>query len=131
VVDCGPLRLTCQVRLVGPDQARVSTDPLNDAFDRLDDFVAVQRAAGGITVDTVRLLQEAVGLEDRERAAIGVRVEALAPAHPGSVLIGIVLGLLAAQLDGGGGDGPRRRSRRSQQSPSGEFDSEDLEYEAN
>src|SRR6266702_7107535 len=27
--------------------------------------------------------------------------------------------------------GPRRRSHRSQQSPSGEFDPEDLEYEAN
>jgi len=27
--------------------------------------------------------------------------------------------------------GPRRRSHRSQRSPSGEFDPEDLEYEAN
>lgn len=76
------------------------TDPLTQAFDRLDDFVAVQCAAGGITVDAVNLLQQAVGIDDRERDTIRGRVEALAPAQTPSVLLGIVLGLLAAQLDG-------------------------------
>src|SRR6266508_5903997 len=39
--------------------------------------------------------------------------------------------LLAGFLSSFDSTGPRRRSHRSQQSPSGEFDPEDLEYEAN
>lgn len=79
--------------------AAMPTDPLTQAFDRLDDFVTVQRAAGGITVDAVNLLQQAVGIDDRGRDTIRERVEELAPAQTPSVLVGIVLGLLAAQLD--------------------------------
>lgn len=48
----------------------------------------------------MNLLQQAVGIDDRERDTIRGRVEALAPAQTPSVLLGIVLGLLAAQLDG-------------------------------
>jgi hypothetical protein len=77
------------------------TDPLTQAFDRLDDFVTVQCAAGGITVDAVRLLQQAVGIDDVDRATIRERVEALAPADSGSVLVGIMVGLLAADRDAG------------------------------
>jgi hypothetical protein len=75
-----------------------SADPLIQAFDRLEGFVAVQRAAGGITVEGVQLLQESVGIAELERATIRERVESLGPAHPASVLMGIVLGLLAAEL---------------------------------
>jgi hypothetical protein len=75
------------------------TDPLIHAFDRVDDFVAVQRAAGGITVDAVELLQQCVGIDEQGRATIRSRVEALAPAQVQSVLLGIVLGLLAAHLN--------------------------------
>jgi hypothetical protein len=75
-----------------------SSDPLTQAFDRLDDFVSIQRAAGGITGDAVLLLQQAVGIDDPERATIRERVESLARADPGSALLGIILGLLAAEL---------------------------------
>jgi len=71
-------------------------DPLTDAFDRLDDFVAVQSAAGGITADAVELLQRAVGIEDEQRAIIARRVDALG-ANAGSVLLGVLVGLLAGQ----------------------------------
>lgn len=71
-------------------------DPLTTAFDRIDDFVAVQRAAGGITVEAVELLQRSVGVEDSDRAVIAQRVEALG-ASGASVLLGILVGLLAAQ----------------------------------
>jgi hypothetical protein len=69
---------------------------LATAFDRLDDFVAVQRAAGGITAEAVELLQCAVGIEDEQRAVIAQRVAALG-ANGGSVLLGVLVGLLAAQ----------------------------------
>jgi hypothetical protein len=74
-------------------------DPLTTAFDRIDDFVAVQRAAGGITFEAVELLQRAAGVEAGQRAVIARRVEALgAPA--GAVLLGVLVGLLAAQAEG-------------------------------
>ena len=69
---------------------------LATAFDRIDDFLTVQRAAGGITVEAVELLQRAVGVEDEERALIAQRVETLG-ASGGSVLLGIIIGLLAAE----------------------------------
>jgi hypothetical protein len=71
-------------------------DQLSAAFDRIDDFVAVQNAAGGITVEAVELLQRAVGVGDVDRAVIARRVEALG-APGGAVLLGVLVGLLAAQ----------------------------------
>jgi hypothetical protein len=74
-------------------------DALSTAFDRIDDFVAVQTAArGGITADAVGLLQAAVGIAEEERGTIRERVAGVSPgAHAGSVLLGILVGLLAAQ----------------------------------
>jgi hypothetical protein len=71
-------------------------DPLTAAFDRIDDFVAVQTAAGGITPEAVELLQRAVGVEDDQRALIAERVDALG-ASGGAVLLGVIVGLLSAQ----------------------------------
>jgi hypothetical protein len=71
-------------------------DPLSTAFDRIDDFVAVQRAAGGITVDAVELLQRAVGIEADQRAVIARRVDAIG-APGGAVLLGVLVGLLVAE----------------------------------
>jgi hypothetical protein len=71
-------------------------EQLSAAFDRIDDFMAVQRAAGGITVEAVDLLQRAVGIEGGDRAVIAARVEALG-APGGAVLLGILVGLLSAQ----------------------------------
>lgn len=70
---------------------------LSRAFDRLDDFVAVQIAGGGITREAVTLLQEAVGIDDAERVLICDRTAALSKdAAVGSVLLGILVGLLTA-----------------------------------
>jgi hypothetical protein len=71
-------------------------DQLSAAFDRIDDFVAVQNATGGITAEAVELLQRSVGVEDGDRAVITARVEALG-APGGAVLLGVLVGLLAAQ----------------------------------
>jgi hypothetical protein len=87
----------CQTARVVRDHDRM--DQLSAAFDRIDDFVAVQRAAGGITVEAVDLLQRAVGVEDEQRAVIAQRVEALG-APGGAVLLGVLVGLLAGQTQG-------------------------------
>jgi hypothetical protein len=84
----------CQSGRTGHDHGRM--DPLSTAFDRIDDFVAVQRAAGEITVEAVELLQQSVGVEDHQRALIAQRVEALG-ASGGAVLLGVLVGLLAAE----------------------------------
>lgn len=72
------------------------------AFDRVDDFLAVQ--GPGINVDAVTLLQEAVGVDASARAVIGERVAALTDAGhsatAGSVLLGVLVGLSAAELGG-------------------------------
>ena len=90
----GCLVACCQVGLTPRDQQPM--DPLSDAFDRLDDFVAVQSAGGGITAEAVELLQRAVGIEDDQRALIAQRVQALG-ANAGSVLLGVLVGLLAGE----------------------------------
>jgi hypothetical protein len=71
-------------------------DQLSAAFDRIEDFVAVQNATGGITAEAVELLQRAVGVGDGDRAVIAARVEALG-APGGAVLLGVLVGLFAAQ----------------------------------
>jgi hypothetical protein len=88
------LQEICQAGRALRDHAGM--DPLTAAFDRLDDFVAVQSAAGGITVEAVELLQRAVGVEDGDRAVIAARVEALG-APGGAVLLGVLVGLFAVQ----------------------------------
>lgn len=73
--------------------------PLAPAFDRLEDFVAVQSAQRGeITLEAVLLLQEAAGLGAADRDAICERLPALVrQAEPAAVLLGVIVGLLAAQ----------------------------------
>ena len=68
------------------------------AFDRLADFRAVQLAEhGGFTLEAVTCLQEAVGIGDEERRAFAGRLpEVSAGADPGAVLLGVLIGLLAA-----------------------------------
>jgi hypothetical protein len=71
-------------------------DALATAFDRIDDFVAVQRGAGGPTVESVELLQLAAGVEREQRAVVARRAAALGvPAE--ALLLGVLVGLLAAQ----------------------------------
>jgi hypothetical protein len=76
----------------------VSPD-LATAFDRIDDFLAVQGCAP--PREAVLALEEAVGLDDASRAVIRARVAALADAGhataAGSVVLGILIGLFAAE----------------------------------
>ena len=72
-------------------------DQLTQAFDRLEDFMAVW--SDGIPPDAVERLQESVGIDGDLRAVFARRIESLQPhAHPGAVLLGVLLGLSAAQL---------------------------------
>jgi hypothetical protein len=70
---------------------------LATAFDRIDDFLAVQTP--GLTLDAVLRLQEAVGIDDRSRALIGERIAALEQrgqcAAAGSLVLGLLVGLFA------------------------------------
>ena len=71
-------------------------DALATAFDRIDDFVAVQRAAGGPTPESVDLLQRAAGIQTDQRAVVASRAAALGvPAE--TLLLGVLVGLLAQE----------------------------------
>jgi hypothetical protein len=67
---------------------------LASAFDRIDDFVAVQRAAGGPTVAAVELLQEAAGVSARDRAVVATRAAALGVSAE-ALLLGIIVARMA------------------------------------
>jgi hypothetical protein len=67
---------------------------LATAFDRLDDFLAVQRASGGPTREAVALLQETAGLDACERSVLVARAAALGVA-PEALLLGILGARLA------------------------------------
>jgi hypothetical protein len=71
---------------------------LVEAFDRIDDFLAVQGPA--LDRDAVLALQAAVGVDEESRAVIRARVEALTDSGhgvaTGSLLLGILVGLFAA-----------------------------------
>jgi hypothetical protein len=82
-------RHACQVARARRDL----TAMLATAFDRIDDFVAVQRAAGGPTVAAVELLQEAAGVDARDRALVAARAAAL-----GVSAEALLLGILVARL---------------------------------
>jgi hypothetical protein len=75
-----------------------ATHRLDEAFDRIEDFLAVQGPA--LSAGAVARLQEAVGVDAEARAVIAQRVAALertghAPTA-GSVLLGVLVGLFAA-----------------------------------
>ena len=70
-------------------------DALAIAFDRIDDFVAVQRATGGPNLDAVELLQRAAGVEREQRAVIAARATALGVSAE-ALLLGIVVARLAS-----------------------------------
>lgn len=71
---------------------------LDEAFDRIDDFLAVQGPS--LSMDAVLALNAAVGVDDDARAVIRDRVARLADAGhetaAGSVLLGVLVGLFAA-----------------------------------
>ena len=81
---------------------------LTEAFDRIDDFLAVQLAAGAgrLEAEAVLRLQEAAGVARPERRVIAERLAQLErqgqASHPGAVLLGVLVGLFAAQVAGEG-----------------------------
>jgi hypothetical protein len=87
---------------------RIDTDPssmdataeagIAEALDRIEDFIAVQGSQ--ISVEAVNLLQESVGIDEETRAIFRDRVESLGPTYrPAPILLGVIVGLLAAQLE--------------------------------
>ena len=70
-------------------------DQLASAFAQIDDFVAVQRAAGGPTVEAVELLQQAAGIAPDARRLVSDRAARLG-VPPETLLLGVLVGLLAA-----------------------------------
>ena len=74
---------------------------LERAFDRLSDFEAVQRGTSfDDLTDAVARLQESVGIDENDRALIRERLQqrSSAPGTHGAVLMGVILGLMAADL---------------------------------
>jgi hypothetical protein len=74
-------------------------DDLDAAFDRIEDFLAVQAGrSGGEMMDAVECLQLAVGIDEQARRVFADRLKQVSEAaHPGGVLLGVILGLFAAE----------------------------------
>jgi hypothetical protein len=78
------------------------SDTLARAFDRIEDFESVQAdTRGRELVDAVKRLQESVGIDDEARALICERLEARPGAAAGDVVFGLIVGLIAAELEAG------------------------------
>jgi hypothetical protein len=82
------------------------TDSLARAFDRIADFQAVHAdsSADDLFAAVVRL-QESVGIADAPRALIADRLDGIPGSNqaPGHVLLGVIVGLMAAELGGEAG----------------------------
>ena len=77
------------------------SDSLSDAFDRFDHFLEVQGPR--LTPEAVDLLQASAGVSESERRVIAERVGSLQasdnPPHTGALLLGVLVGLFAAQFE--------------------------------
>lgn len=74
---------------------------LHRAFDRIEDFLAVQRSLSVGDLTPVLRLQAAAGMDEAERAAVAQRVSALGcDERAGAILLGVLLGLFTAQFEG-------------------------------
>jgi|GEM_PF-4263443 hypothetical protein len=78
------------------------SDSLERALDRIEDFRLLhgERPAGE-QLEAVLCLQRAVGIDDDARALIRERIfnGPDAPSRPVEMLLGVIVGLLAAQFD--------------------------------
>jgi hypothetical protein len=77
-------------------------DSLARAFDRIDDFWAVQKGSSFEELrEAVLLLQQAVGIEDESRRLIHDRLQGLDGFQNASgVVLGVIVGLFAAEIEG-------------------------------
>ncbi|MEO8092935.1 MAG: hypothetical protein ABI726_09545 [bacterium] len=79
---------------------REISDSLARAFDRIDDFQAVQRGRDAEALrEAVECLQKSVGIRDPERSLLVERLDAIRGSGEarGHVLLGLILGLIAAE----------------------------------
>lgn len=77
------------------------TDSLEAALTRIEDFQAVQRTASEDELrEAVELLQESVGIGDYTRAVIRDHLGRISGSDraPGHLLLGVIVGLMAAEL---------------------------------
>lgn len=72
---------------------------LSQALDRIDAFRAIHEP-DGVTLEAVLCLQEAVGIDEATRLLIRDRLYEERPADASATFLGVIIGLLAAQLDG-------------------------------
>lgn len=78
---------------------------LEQAFDRIEAFRAIHEPAG-VSLEAVLCLQEAVGIDDGTRVLIHERLYEAQESRDGSAtFLGLIIGLLAAQLGGDGSVG--------------------------
>ena len=74
------------------------TDSLEQALDRIDAFRAIHEP-GGVSMEAVRCLFEAVGISEETLGLIGERIFADEGVRDGaSAFLGVIVGLLAAEL---------------------------------
>ena len=86
---------------MGGDLIDVSsvTKSLEEAFDQIDAFRTIHEP-GGVTMDAVLRLQEAVCIDDEARLLIRERLYEGDMCRDGSTaFLGLIIGLLAAQFD--------------------------------
>ncbi|GIK76315.1 MAG: hypothetical protein KJ006_00240 [Thermoleophilia bacterium] len=75
------------------------TASLEQAFDRIDAFRAIHEP-GGVTPEAVRCLLEAVGIDAGTKALVCERLsEAETTREGAATFLGLIIGLLAAELD--------------------------------
>jgi hypothetical protein len=97
VRDCDSFPVTAFDPFEIPDRDEV-TEALAEAFNRMDDFLAVQSGTGEISLDAVECLQAAVGIEGDARQLFKGRLAQVSKsAHAGQALLGVIVGLLAAE----------------------------------
>jgi hypothetical protein len=109
----GRERASCQIPPARGDSPLVSeiTDSLGQALDRIDEFRSIHESrAGGVTIEAVRCLQEAVDIADPTRELIRERLYETEgpPSEPSQMFLGLIVGLLTAQFAavGSGVEGP-------------------------
>jgi len=75
------------------------TFSLGQAFDRIDAFRAIHEPPG-VTLEAVLCLQETVGIDEGTRVLIRERLyEVQGSRESSATFLGMIIGLLAAQLD--------------------------------
>jgi len=80
---------------------RDATAALEQALDRIDAFRAIHEPAG-VTRDAVDCLLEAVGIDEGGKVLVGERLfEADGVRDGASAFLGVIIGLLAAELGDG------------------------------